>query len=136
MFARFSLPRSAEVDSELIFRLADSTLDQGRIDINALKSRLTLCKGTISAVMASILNPKEVVIIKGNKPLEVQYNKSHQVIVYASDARYLNVALACQKGWKHINLNMMRIAMLTCDCLDSLYSEPFEFYSSIGRSHC
>lgn len=132
LFAYFGLPRSAEVDSELIFRLADATLAQSHIDITAFKSRLVLCKGVISAVMASRRNPKEVVVIKGNKPLEIRYNKAHQVVIYSSDSRYLDIALAGdRRNWKSIDLKLMTIATFTCNCLESSNCEPFELANSI-----
>ena len=69
LFRRLNLPRFAEVDSEIIFRMADDTLRDGCIDIPAFKDRLALCRGSISAVMASTLDPKTVVIINCNMPL-------------------------------------------------------------------
>ena len=99
LFAYFDLPRSAQVDSELVFRLAEATLARGRIDVAAFKSRLALCRGEVTAVLASRLNPKEVVVIKGNKTLELRYNRSRQVVAYSSDAGYLDIALAGDRGW-------------------------------------
>lgn len=125
LFARFGLQRSAEVDSELIFRFANSTLLQGRIDIATLKSRLALCKGGISAVMASRTSPEEVVIIKGNKPLEIRYSQAHQAVVYSSDARYPDMALAADRSWKPVSLGPMIIAALNCDCLKTSRCESF-----------
>jgi amidophosphoribosyltransferase len=126
LFSRLGLPRSAEVDSEIIFRMADDTLCDGHIDIAAFKKQLALCSGRISAVMASVTCPEEVVIIKGNMPLEIRYNNLRQVIVYASETRYLNVALAGQDGWNSIRLNPMRITKIRNDCLEAFTCEPFD----------
>lgn len=133
LFRRFRLPRLAEVDSEVIFRMADDTLWDGRIDLAAFKVRLALCKGQISAVMASRRNPNEIVLIKGNKPLEIRYNKAHEVVIYSSDSRYLDLALAGQRGWKPIHLSLMTIATLNSDCLSASTCEPFKLANSIGR---
>jgi glucosamine 6-phosphate synthetase-like amidotransferase/phosphosugar isomerase protein len=133
LFAHFGLPRSAEVDSELIFRLAHTALVCGHIDVAAFKSRLALCKGEISAVMASRRNPGEVVLIKGNKPLEIRYNKMHEVVIYTSDSRYLDLALAGQRGWKPIHLSLMTIATIDSDCLSASTCESFKLANSIGR---
>lgn len=126
LFARLGLPRSAEVDSEIILRMADDTLCDGHIDIAAFKRQLALCSGKISAVMASVTCPEEIVIIKGNMPLEIRYSKTRQTIIYASEARYLDVALAGQYGWKSMNLKPMRIATFRCDCLEASTCEPFD----------
>lgn len=126
LFARLGLPRTAEVDSEIIFRMADEALCDGHIDIATFKEQLALCSGRISAVMASVTCPEEIVILKGNMPLEIRYSKTRQTIIYASEARYLDVALAGQDGWKSINLKPMRIATFRCDCLEASTCEPFD----------
>jgi len=55
--ARLGLPRYAEVDSEPIFRLADRFAPEGPIDQDGLKKALALCRGQMSAVLASKLDP-------------------------------------------------------------------------------
>lgn len=132
LFAYFDLPRYAEVDSELIFRLADATLADGGIDIAAIKARLALCKGQICAVMASRLHPQEVVIIKGNKPLELRYYKQHQVVIYASDATHLDIALAGETDWKPIHLKPMTIAAFSCHDLRDMKYAPFRLANLTG----
>ena len=87
LFVRFGLPRSAEVDSEFLFRLADASLVGGCIDLTEVKAGLALCEGEVSAVMASRSSPEEVILVKGNRPLEIRYHNAHQVVVYASDNR-------------------------------------------------
>lgn len=131
LFARLKLPRTAQVDSELIFRLADTTTNNGCVNINAFKFRLALCRGEISAVMASKANPKDVVVIKGNRPLEIRYSKVHEAIVYSTDARYLNIVLAGNRGWKPVELHPMRIATFACDCLETSGCEAFELANLI-----
>jgi glucosamine 6-phosphate synthetase-like amidotransferase/phosphosugar isomerase protein len=126
LFAYFGLPRSAQVDSELIFRLADATRVQCRIDVAAFKARLARCEGEVSAVMASRRNPREIVLIKGNNPLDIRYNRAHQVVVYSSDAAYLDVVLAGDRSWKRVDLKPMTIATFSCDHLGAPKCEPFK----------
>lgn len=125
LFRRFNLPRFAEVDSEIIPRMADDTLLDGCIDIPAFKERLELCKGQISAVMASKLDPKTVVMIKGNMPLELRYHPEHNVLIYASDPAYLDVALASELGWQKIVTKPMRIISFNINNLPNFESTPF-----------
>ena len=126
LFAYFDLPRSAEVDSELVFRLADATLNQGHIDVAAFKARLARCKGEVSAVMVSRLNPTEIVLIKGNNPLEVRYNRARKVVAYSSDAVYLDTVLVGDRRWRPIDLKPMTIATFSCDHLETPNCEPFK----------
>ena len=125
LFRRLRLPRFAEVDSEIIFRMADDALRDGRIDVTVLKERLALCRGQISAVMASKLDPGTVVMIKGNMPLELRYHPEHQAIVYASDPAYLDVALASDPGWEQVVTKPMSIMTFRCHSIPQFELESF-----------
>jgi amidophosphoribosyltransferase len=125
LFKRLRLPRHAEVDSELIFRIADALLDDGRLDPAAIRARLALCQGQISAVLASRLDPRTVMVIKGNKPLEFRYHKEHRAMVYASDAICLDVVFARDAGWTTVPTKPMSLMMFDCDDLMDFSSEPF-----------
>lgn len=57
LFRRLGLPRYAEVDSELLFRLADRFAPDGTIDGRGFRKALRLCRGQMSAVLASRLDP-------------------------------------------------------------------------------
>ncbi len=72
LFRRFKLHRFAEVDSELLFRLAARAGRNGRIDVERFKGRLKLCRGQMAAVMASRPDPETTLVLKGNKPLELR----------------------------------------------------------------
>lgn len=135
LFTHFRLPRSAEVDSELVFRLADSTVVDGRISVATFKSKLALCSGGISAVMASRLKPEEIIAIKGNKPLGIRYNEDCQAVVYSSEAGHLEMALAADRSWKRIDLRTMAVAVFKCDCLRASTWEPFSlsYYTEADR---
>lgn len=133
LFRRFDLPRLAEVDSEIIFRMADDTLRDGCIDVPAFKERLALCQGQISAVLASKLDPKTVVVIKGNKPLELRYHEEHQVIIYASDPVFLNVALDNVPGWRKIDAPPMSILTFNRSDLLNFESTTFALAGMRGK---
>jgi len=57
LFRRLGLLRYAEVDSELIFRLADRFAPEGPIDQEGLNKALALCRGQMSAGLASPSTP-------------------------------------------------------------------------------
>lgn len=132
LFKRLDLPRFARVDSEIIFRMADATLRDGRIHVPTFKERLALCRGQISAVMASKLDPKTVVVVKGNMPLELRYHPEHRVVVYASDPAYLDAALASKLGWQEVETKSMSIMTFHCDDLTDFNSVPAELTRMTG----
>lgn len=75
--------------------------------------------------MASKLDPKTVVIIKGNKPLELRYHREQRAIIYASDPAYLDVALTRETGWERIVTRPMTIMNFNIDHLPHFDSVPF-----------
>jgi len=72
LFRRIKLRRFAQVDSELLFRLAHNDVRDDRIDMERFKTRLGLYRGQITAVLAFRLDPKTILVLKGNKPLELR----------------------------------------------------------------
>lgn len=134
LFDLFKLPRFAEVDSELIFRLADSVLTRdGRINVRKLKPRLARCRGQISAVMASKLDPEIVIVVKGNKPVELRYHEDLNVVIYASDSNYFNGVLTPALGWRDVQVNAMSLLTFHCGDLMGFSSVPFRLTGSAGR---
>ena len=86
LFRRFKLPRFAEVDSELLFRLAGRAAPHGPVDTVRFKNSLKRCRGQMTAVLASRLDPETILVLKGNKPLALRFHRRHRAILYASEA--------------------------------------------------
>ncbi len=127
LFRRYGLPRLAEVDSEVIFRIADSILDQSRFDIPKLMERLSLCRGQMSAVMAAKTDPAIIVVIKGNKPLEFRYHKRYRVLLYASEGDFLDMILSDDPAWTDIPTDPMSLLAISCEDLLSMIGRPLHF---------
>lgn len=114
LFWRYGLPREAEVDSEVIFQIADSALHQSRYDIPKLIERLSLCRGEMSAVMSSKTDPGTIVIIKGDKPLEFCYHSRCRALVYASDGESLGETLTAESDCLSVPMGDESLAVLDC----------------------
>lgn len=125
LFRRLGLPRYAEVDSELIFRLADRFAPEGPIDQEGLKKALALCRGQMSAVLASRLDPGTITVLKGNKPLCLRIHRQHRVVLYASDDTFIDFAVDNEKGWRELEVPPM--TMLTIRHADVRAIENSEF---------
>ncbi len=125
LFRRLGLPRYAEVDSELIFRLADRFAPEGPIDQEGLKKALALCRGQMSAVLASRLDPGTITVLKGNKPLCLRIHRQHRVMLYASDDAFIDFAVDNEKGWRELEVPPM--TMLTIRHADVRAIENSEF---------
>jgi glucosamine 6-phosphate synthetase-like amidotransferase/phosphosugar isomerase protein len=131
LFRHFKLPRKAIVDSEIIFRIADSAIAKGRIDTDRLSGRLSLCRGQMSAVITTWRDPETVIIVKGDKPLEFRYSTRHRVLLYASESEFLDQALGDEAGWVEWRLPLMRMAIFRTENLAGPVIRPFRFDEDI-----
>ncbi len=133
LFRRFRLPRFAEVDSELLFRLAGRTGRDSHIDIDRFKDRLRFCRGQITAVMASRLDPETILVLKGNRPLELRFHARHRAVLYASDAAYLDAVLDEEPGWAELAIPPMSLMVFRHRMLSDFSIEPFGFVAQEGK---
>jgi glucosamine 6-phosphate synthetase-like amidotransferase/phosphosugar isomerase protein len=127
LFRRFGLPRHADVDSELLFRLADHHTPEDAIDPVGFAKGLTLFRGQISAVMASTLDPTTILVLKGNKPLSLWFNRQRRVVAYASDEQFLMGALSDSAGWRPLGVPEMTLLTLRHDGEWAVDMRPLDF---------
>lgn len=125
LFRHFDIPRHAEVDSEVIFRIADTAVSRGQIDTSILSKRLSLCRGQMSAVISTWHDPETVIFVKGDRPLEFRYHRKRQVLLYASDGRFLDVVLCGEKGWDHLAVPPMSLIVFSSGDLTNYLTQPF-----------
>lgn len=127
LFRRLGLPRYAEVDSELFFRLADRFAPEGPIDQEGLKKALTLCRGQMSAVLASRLDPSSITVLKGDKPLCLRIHRQHQVVLYASDDAFIDFAVNNEKGWRELEVPPMTMLTIRHEDVRAIENSEFRF---------
>jgi glucosamine 6-phosphate synthetase-like amidotransferase/phosphosugar isomerase protein len=127
LFKKLRLPRYTEVDSELIFRLADRCAVDGGIELSRFKKSLARCRGQISAVLASRLDPGVVTVLKGNKPLSLAYCAKKRVILYASQAEFITCALNVTCDWSELEIPPMTAVTIRCLDLKKTWTESFSF---------
>lgn len=136
LFRHFGFPRTGQVDSEIIFRMADDTIRNGRIHVPDLLDYLSLCRGQMSAVMVTTTDPGTVLIAKGNKPLEFRYHRQYHAIAYASDPSYLDDALEEDLGWDEIPTEPMKLMVFRCDKLPRHVRKPFRLLGDLCQRRC
>ena len=127
LFRRFRLARHAQVDSELLFRLADRHTPEDAIDPVGFTQALRLCRGQMSAVMASVLDPATILVLKGNKPLALWLHRQQRVVAYASETRFLMAALGDAAGWRPLNVPAMTLLTLRHDGEWAVDLRPLDF---------
>jgi glucosamine 6-phosphate synthetase-like amidotransferase/phosphosugar isomerase protein len=127
LFRKFRLTRFAEVDSEFIARLADKHAPDGEIRAKNFVHSLRHCRGQISAVVTSLLDPQRIIVLKGNKPLSLRYNPKLRAIIYSSEAFHLAVVLKDDDGWRELKLAPMSCAVFNTVNLPDFETLPFTF---------
>ncbi len=133
LFRRLGLPRFAEVDSELIFRLADRFAPEGSIETKDLKRALALCRGQMSAVLVSRLDPGTITVLKGNKPLFFWNHKQYRVVIYASDPKFISRALNGEKGWRELEVPPMTMLTFHYEDIRAVRAEGFNFITQVRK---
>jgi glucosamine 6-phosphate synthetase-like amidotransferase/phosphosugar isomerase protein len=98
-FRRLGLPRTTQVDSELLARLAQHHTGQDSIQIEDFLAGLAPLEGSMSAALVATSHPEQIVLLKGNMPLDVRLHRRQRIWLYASVPRILNAALGDDAGW-------------------------------------
>jgi glutamine phosphoribosylpyrophosphate amidotransferase len=103
-FSQMRLPRTAQVDSELLARIAQRHTDERGIDVEGFLDALSPLDGSMSVALVATSRPDEIVLLKGNMPLEIRMHRRKRVVLYASESRILAAALGDDAGWENIPL--------------------------------
>ena len=114
LFGKLRYPRTAQVDSEIILRMAQDAIKSDSIDKSALLRLLSRCKGQMSVVMTLLSEPERIIVVKGNKPLELLYNKKRDVLLYASVLDFMADILLQEGGWSTVVVCPMSMVAFEC----------------------
>lgn len=79
----YNLNRFADVDSEVLFRVANKFRNPVKF-----KSKLKDFRGQMTAVMVNINSPNKIRIYKGNKPFAIRWFDENDAMMYASNGDY------------------------------------------------
>jgi len=93
----------AQMDLELA-RIAQRHAGTTGIDLEAVLDDYAQLDGSMSLALVATTRPEEIILLKGNMPLEVRIQPRTRVLVYASEARILDRALTGEAGWQPLPL--------------------------------
>jgi glucosamine 6-phosphate synthetase-like amidotransferase/phosphosugar isomerase protein len=94
LFDHLDLPRSGDVDSEVIFRLQD-TIDPLRCDgryPTLVQERMSLLEGTFATLSVDLRRPTGLLVLKHLQPLCVHYERELQALFFSSRYVFLRKA--------------------------------------------
>jgi len=86
---KLRLPRKAEVDSEVLYRILHRAGD-----IAELRKLLALCRGRMSVAYVRMDKPDRLCLLKGDMPLSAAWVRRLRAVFYASEDWMLEKALA------------------------------------------
>ncbi|MHB9129725.1 MAG: class II glutamine amidotransferase [Armatimonadota bacterium] len=101
-FTRLRLRRTTQVDSELLARIAQHHTGAAGVDYESYLGALEPLDGSMSVALVATTRPDEIILLKGNMPLEIRLHRRKRVVLYASEARILDLALDGEAGWEEI----------------------------------
>ena len=112
LFRTLRLPRAAEVDSQVLFRMVDRAESDAEF-----KAMLALCAGPISAAWVRRDAPGKLRLLKGDMPLDAAYAPKLRAVFYSSEAWMLRSVLAREP---HRMLDLDPFTLSTFDARDLL----------------
>lgn len=125
LFNQFALRRTAKVDSEILFRVANSQIRKGVISASKFKQSLAAFEGHMSACLASLSDPATIVLIKGNKPLHAVYYAKQKLVLYASDARFIANAFEDNADIIDLKIKPFRMVVFKRDTIPNFGLKKF-----------
>ena len=141
LFKKYNMNRHAQVDSEAIFRLYDTS--ESAKDLS--ENRLPNVRGKVAIVWSDLEYPEYVYMVKGNNPLEMVFLPHLNALAYGSTTKIIKAS-----GWTkfepikltantmyRINTNTLKIRSKSIKIQKPKYPKynygsGFSFNSSIG----
>lgn len=127
LFKTTGLTRRAEVDSEIIFRLANRSVTTLGLDVEKFLADLHDVNGTMTVAMLTKVATNVAYLLKGNNPLEMAVNLQQGVLLYSSEVEMLTYALQGQTGWEWATLSSDTCYQISVGQKFSLTEYPFVF---------
>ena len=135
LFKKFQFRRFAEVDSEILFRMAEASLLDGVIQTGTFGNYISNCSGNLSCVYVSKTDPTSVYLYHGDRPLFLYYNPDMQVLVYSSSKDYIEEAIDGDKGWLSIKFPENKMYQTNFQDFQSIISESFFYHRDTPLTH-
>lgn len=99
---QMGFPRTTQVDSELLARIAQQHSGQDGLNLDAFLADLAPLGGSMSLALMATTRPEEIILIKGNMPLEVRINPHSRTLLYASEVRILDQTIGNEAEWESL----------------------------------
>lgn len=116
LFHEWKLPRSAKVDSEIIFQLANAHVHDGILNVPTFLEAMLPFQGQYSGSLFNQKQPNLAWVIRGNKPLTVMMQPEWQVVLFTSLDSHLEPYDLENGGWVAIDEEPM--SMIEFDRVD------------------
>lgn len=127
LFQKFGWQRVGQVDSEAIFRCADSCVHDGKLDMGDFSEKLKEFRGTMSFILHNRQEPHIVYVGIGNMPLSLRFHARLWCFCYSSELMPLVMTGKGYKGWELLSLSAMTLYKFNIFDLSKWDSFPMKF---------
>lgn len=130
LFQEHGWKRIGQVDSEVIFRCADSCVHDGKLDMGEFSEKLKAFIGTMSFVLFNRKEPTELYIGIGNMPLCLRYHPKLRCLCYSSELMPLVMTGKEYKGWRLFPQSVMTlnrfdtVNLMSWDSVSMIFNTP------------
>jgi glucosamine 6-phosphate synthetase-like amidotransferase/phosphosugar isomerase protein len=125
---RLRLRQTTRVDSELLARIAQHHASTTGIDLDAFLTDLQPLDGSMSLTLVANTRPGEIILLKGNMPLEVRFHRQKKVLLYASEARITEMVIGGEAGWEDLHMVSGEVLVIDTTAIDRLQRCQFTFH--------
>lgn len=129
LFRIHNWERIGQVDSEAIFRCADSCIHDRKLYMGEFSEKLQEFRGTMSFILHNQQEPTMVYIGIGNMPLCLRYHSKLRCLCYSSELMPLMMTGKEYKGWKFVPNTPMTFFRFDTADLKKWDSVPMKFSS-------
>ncbi len=124
LFAKCNLPRQAEVDSEIIFKLLSliSPVPQPGSYLREVQHRVEMLKGHFTFLACDVRNPGRLVVFRHTNPLCLHHERAWQGLVFSSSYLFLRRAFGHAVVAESLALD--HLALFSADAIPELGTLP------------
>lgn len=132
--AKDGVRRTAQVDSEALFRLVDISVNHRGTDVETLGALLYGVEGAFSFAYLNMVAPGELVVCKGDMPLTVMQHTSGAV-AYSSEGWVAYTHFKPSQGWMEVPVAEGTLIVLQAGAEVTMTAHAFEMPPSYWEQY-
>ncbi len=135
LFARWNLPRLAEVDSEIIFSLLSAipAVTRDAAYLSQVQPRVGMLQGQFTFLACDVRAPGRLLVLRHANPLCLHYHREWQALIFSSSYLFLRKAFGRSVVTEDLAAN--QLALFAAKSVPRLGSLPVATFPLCARGH-